>query len=90
MHLAFKILFLVVSTNGQRYLAVENGEFRLNDEKIFQSGMNIAWNQYGADFGNGNYELTGPQLEKYIVDISNAGGNSLRRIILLFFSGIQS
>ena len=66
------------------------GNLLLNDEKIFQSGMNIAWNQYGGDFGNGNYEFTGPQLEKYIRDISNAGGNSLRKILSLFSPAIYS
>lgn len=75
---ALQFLAMVVVVSGQRYLAVEDGEFRLNGEKIFRSGMNIAWSQYGADFGNGNYEITGPQLEKYIRDISNAGGNSIR------------
>ena len=80
MHSTLTFLLLVAVVKGQEYLAVENGEFRLNGEKIFQSGMNIAWNQYGADFGNGNYEYTGPQLEKYIRDISNAGGNSIRKL----------
>jgi len=78
MRLVSMILFFGISVNGQRYLAVENGEFRLNGEKIFRSGMNIAWSQYGADFGNGNYEITGPHLEKYVRDISHAGGNSIR------------
>ena len=79
MNTVFKLLFLVSIVNGQRYLAVEDGEFHLNGIKVFQSGMNIAWNQFGADFGNGNYEYTGPQLEKYIRDIAKAGGNSLRK-----------
>ena len=79
MYSTLTFLLWVTVVNGQEYLAVENGEFRLNGEKIFQSGMNIAWNQYGADFGNGNYEYTGPQLEQYIRDISNAGGNSIRK-----------
>ena len=83
MHLVFNILLLVTVVRGQKYLAIENGEFRLNGEKIFQSGMNIAWNQYGADFGNGNYEYTGPQLEKYIRDIANVGGNSISKFILI-------
>ena len=83
MYSTLTFLLLVTVVNGQEYLAVENGEFRLNGEKIFQSGMNIAWNQYGADFGNGNYEYTGPQLEKYIRDIANVGGNSISKFILI-------
>jgi mannan endo-1,4-beta-mannosidase len=79
-----RILLLAISVItgvcGQRYLAVENGEFHLNGEKIFQSGMNIAWNQFGADFGNGQYDCcTGSQLEKYIRDIASSGGNSIRK-----------
>ena len=82
MYKVVELLFLVSIVNGQRYLAVEDGEFHLNGEKVFQSGMNIAWNQFGADFGNGNYEYTGPQLEKYVRDIAEAGGNSVRKFII--------
>ena len=64
----------------EKHLAAQNGEFRLNGEKIFLSGMNIAWNHFCADFGNGQYDCcTGRQLEKYIRDISSSGGNSLRK-----------
>ena len=83
MYKVFELLLLVSIVNGQRYLAVEDGEFRLNGEKVFQSGMNIAWNQFGADFGNGNYEYTGQQLEKYIRDIAEAGGNSVRKFFIV-------
>ena len=80
MRILLLTVAVIAGVYGQRYLAVENGEFRLNGEKIFQSGMNIAWNQFGADFGNGQYDsFTGVQLEKYIRDIASSGGNSIRK-----------
>ena len=85
MRLMLFMLPLFSGISGQRFLAVENGAFRLNGEKIFQSGMNIAWNQFGADFGNGQYECcTGAQLEKYIRDIADAGGNSVRKQLFYY------
>lgn len=65
--------------HAQRFLAVQNGQLRLNGEKVFMSGMNIAWHQFGNDFGNGRYDCcTGAQLEDYLRRISAAGGNSIR------------
>ena len=34
---------------------IVDGEFRLNNEKIFLSGANQAWHWFGFDFGNGNW-----------------------------------
>lgn len=66
-------------TAGQRFLAVENGEFRLNEEKVFLSGMNLAWHNFGMDFGDGRYTCcNGAALEDYLRQVSEAGGNSMR------------
>lgn len=79
----FSVVIFVLATavlaSGQRFLAVENGQLRLNGEKVFMSGMNIAWHNYGRDFGNGQYQCcTSAALEDYIRRISAEGGNSLR------------
>lgn len=74
------VLAAAVSVSGQRFLAVENGQLRLNGEKVFMSGMNIAWHNYGRDFGNGQYQCcTSATLEDYIRRISAEGGNSLSK-----------
>ena len=73
------ILFTVSSCYAQSFVSVNGTEFRLNEEKIFLSGMNIAWHHYGMDFGNGRYDCcTGTQLETYIAWIADNGGSSLR------------
>nr|BBB35836.1 endo-1,4-beta-mannanase [Eisenia fetida] len=76
------IVLFVVALGGatcQQFLDVQNGQLRLNGEKVFMSGMNIAWQNYGRDFGNGQYDCcTGNALEDYIVRIKAEGGNSLR------------
>ena len=45
-------------------------------EKVYLSGSNAAWSNYGYDFGNGLYNGT---LEGWMADISAAGGNSFRK-----------
>jgi mannan endo-1,4-beta-mannosidase len=76
------VVLLLVALGGancQRFLSVQNGQLTLNGEKVFLSGMNIAWHYYGMDFGNGQYSCcTGSALEDYIRRIKAEGGNSLR------------
>ena len=51
-----------------------------NGQKVFLSGVNIAWNSYGYDFGNGAYEANSKAtLERWLTQIANAGGNSVRK-----------
>jgi len=67
--------------DAQRYLAVQAGQLRLNGEKVFLSGMNLAWYQFGMDFGGGRYDCcTGQTMEDYIRRIAAAGGNSIRTL----------
>ena len=78
--LCLLMLFGFDVAHGQRFLAVQNGQLRLNGEKVFLSGMNIAWNSFGSDFGNGRYDCcTGSTLEDYLRRISAAGGNSISK-----------
>jgi hypothetical protein len=47
--------------------------------QVFMSGMNLAWHQFGDDFGNGQYGCcTGSVLEDYLRRIRAEGGNSIR------------
>lgn len=73
----FFLAFLVQFTSGQ-YLSVVGGKnFSFNGKNVHLSGVNIAWNAYGYDFGNGQYANSGPVLEKWIREIAAAGANSI-------------
>ena len=75
--LVFSLLLLSV-VSAQR-LEVRGTQLYYNNEHVYLSGMNIAWESFGFDFGNGNYAQTGPQLRKYVSDIKLAGGNSISK-----------
>ena len=77
--LVFLAMVMLGSAKGQRFLATQGSEFRLNGDKVYLSGMNIAWHDFGMDFGEGRYDQsTGGPLEAYLRDIAAAGGNSVR------------
>ncbi|XP_064600905.1 mannan endo-1,4-beta-mannosidase-like [Liolophura sinensis] len=60
------------------FLSVHGNHFQLNGERVFLSGANQAWVSYGYDFGNRNYQWRGKDLERYLKELHEAGGNSLR------------
>ncbi|XP_064600906.1 mannan endo-1,4-beta-mannosidase-like [Liolophura sinensis] len=60
------------------FLSVHGNHFQLNGERVFLSGANQAWVSYGYDFGNRNYQWRGKDLERYLKELHQAGGNSLR------------
>jgi len=60
------------------FLRVQNGRFYYGNNRVFLSGPNLAWYSYGYDFGNREYDRTGPTLRRWIDGIAAAGGNSLR------------
>ena len=45
--------------------------------------MNIAWNSYGFDFGNHQYDSAGGKLEQWLEEIKNNGGNSVSKSSIL-------
>lgn len=80
-------LFLLVSMymllannqcNGE-HLRVQGRDFYYGTQRVFLSGVNIAWVYYGWDFGNGNYENTRERLETWLGMVSAAGGNVVRK-----------
>lgn len=85
----FKLLFLIcyfvsnLSNGTGEFLRIEGKHFYYGEQQIFLSGVNIAWNDYGRDFGNGDYIKQGPLLEQWIREIKEAGGNSLSEIKII-------
>lgn len=73
--------------NGE-FLRVSGQTLMYGADRVFLSGVNIAWKSYGYDFGNGNYGGSGPTLEQWIRDITNAGGNTLRKNLMHISSKI--
>ena len=61
-------------------LSVNGRDLIYNGQRVFLSGVNIAWNAYGYDFGNGQYESNSRSiLEGWLSQIADNGGNSIRK-----------
>ena len=61
-------------------LTTSGTNFYYNNQKVFLSGVNIAWNSYGYDFGNGQYVANSKStLESWLTQIDANGGNSVRK-----------
>ncbi|XP_071528681.1 LOW QUALITY PROTEIN: mannan endo-1,4-beta-mannosidase-like [Panulirus ornatus] len=70
------LLYLALQTPATAYrLQVSGTDLKYKGEKVFLSGCNIAWNNYGYDFGNGGYD---GKLESWVEEIKAGGGNSIR------------
>ncbi|KAG7154873.1 mannan endo-1,4-beta-mannosidase-like [Homarus americanus] len=72
--LLLTVLSLLGSTNAKK-LKVSGTDLTYGGEKVFLNGCNIAWHDYGRDFGNGDYDGT---LEQWVQEIASSGGNSIR------------
>lgn len=68
-------LVLAVGTAAAARLKVSGKDLTYNGQKVFLNGCNIAWHNYGYDFGNGGYDGT---LEQWLREIGGSGGNSIR------------
>ncbi|RXG61487.1 Mannan endo-1,4-beta-mannosidase [Armadillidium vulgare] len=69
------LLLGVVSSSLGARLATSGTTLTYNGEQVYLNGVNIAWNNYGYDFGNGQYDGT---LDEWLNDIGTAGGNAVR------------
>lgn len=70
--------YLIVSSQAR--LSTSGRDLIYNGQKVFLSGVNIAWNSYGYDFGNGQYAANSKStLESWLTQIGNSGGNSVRK-----------
>jgi len=74
MLLALSFLALVVAGP----LSIVGNRFRLNGSPIFLNGINQAWNNYGADFGNGKGTQNLAALTSVLDKIQSSGGNTVR------------
>lgn len=71
--LLFASLLACISLLEAARLSVSGNDLSYNGQKVYLSGANAAWNNYGYDFGNGGYDGS---LESWMADIGSAGGNS--------------
>ena len=70
--------FLQINSTSETGLSYSNAP-------VFLSGANLAWIDYGNDFGNNQTQAKACALQEYIKNVSVAGGNSIR--IWLFVEG---
>ena len=83
----FKLLLLLscLVALGSARLTTSGTNLLYNGKKVFLSGVNIAWNSYGYDFGNGQYAANSKStLEGWMNSISGSGGNSVRKFRFIF------
>jgi len=75
------VLFLLgaLQIASAEFLRVQGKDLYYGQSKVFLSGANIAWKYYGYDFGNNQYQSTKGDLERWIREIAQAGGNSLSK-----------
>lgn len=50
------VMFLAAAASGIKLMAKPDGLY-YNGKKVFLSGVNIAWNWYGYDFGNNQVKV---------------------------------
>jgi len=78
---------LVASTQAR--LSTNGKDLIYNGQKVFLSGVNIAWNSYGYDFGNGQWAANSKTtLLRWLDSISASGGNSVRKYSFLSLTNI--
>jgi len=64
----------------QARLSTNGNDLIYNGQRVFLSGVNIAWNSYGYDFGNGQWAANSRStLLGWLDSISGSGGNSVRK-----------
>lgn len=83
----------LLATCQAAYLTTTGTSFYYNRQKIFLSGYNIAWYDFGNDFGTSKYfggsDYKG-KLVKYLDQVKNAGGNAVRKLYIhLYIMGIK-
>jgi len=81
------LLALLSVTNATSFLTVNKSSntFSFNGQRVFLSGANQPWIDYGNDFGNNQPNGKICALQQYIANLTKAGGNSMR--IWLFIEG---
>ena len=60
------------------FLKATASGFSYAGKDVFLSGANLAWINYGNDFGNDQSNAIKCKLESYVRNVSKSGGNSIR------------
>lgn len=81
------LMLQVVLSFSANFLAVDKATqtFTFNGQRVFLSGGNQPWIDYGNDFGNSQSNGKKCELQEYIANLTAAGGNTMR--IWLFIEG---
>ncbi|XP_012936321.1 mannan endo-1,4-beta-mannosidase [Aplysia californica] len=69
-------------------LSVSGTKFKFNNETVFLSGANLAWINYGYDFGFGYWTNTKPKIEEQFKLLKQAGGSTMR--VWIHFEAVSS
>ncbi|XP_005095463.3 mannan endo-1,4-beta-mannosidase, partial [Aplysia californica] len=72
------VLTVFVQPASSNRLTVSGTSFMLNNNKVFLSGGNLAWINYGCDYGYDFYPNTKPKVEEQFKLMKQAGGNTMR------------
>jgi len=59
-------------------LSVSGHNLVKDGQRVFLSGANLAWYNYGQDFGNNHYAGVRSHMEQFLSQIQASGGNSIR------------
>jgi len=80
----FLLLLLPVLTISQpqiragQFLSVSGGNLIYGGDKVYLSGTNAAWIEYGKDFGDNGWDKHGDQWKEELDLVAGAGGNLVR------------
>jgi len=80
--LLFTASVLVQSSLCADFLKTGGSNFYYRGEKVFLSGVNFAWRNYGYDFGNGQYwgNNKAGVFKDWISKVHAYGGNTVRKL----------
>jgi mannan endo-1,4-beta-mannosidase len=72
--------FLVHPIFSADFLKTGGSNFYYRGEKVFLSGVNFAWKNYGYDYGNGQYfgNNKAGVFKDWINKVKSSGGNTVR------------
>lgn len=76
--LAFTNPINALSANESSFLSVEGTSLVYDGSQVFLSGANQPWVSYGQDFGNNQSNSIRCELDQCALNVSTAGGNSVR------------
>lgn len=73
----FQSLILLPFVHGSHYVAVDGTHFIHNGERVFMSGVNQPFLNFGEDFGNGGFQKGINGFRSTFRFLQENGGNSV-------------